>query len=218
MEYLGHIISVGNVRANPSKIAAMLAWPEPSTAKQLHGFLGLTGNYRKFVKNYAVIDSPLTDLLRKDCFLWSAAASTTFHALKKAIVSTSVLRLPDFSKSFVIDTDASDVGLGAVLLQDNRSIAYHSCKLGARSKSASTYIKELHAISEATGKWRQYLIGQRFIIRTDHHSLKDLLCQQLHTPEHHRYIRKLLGYDFVIEYKLGSHNVVADALSRATDA
>lgn len=89
--------------------------------------------------------------------------------------------------------------------------------MGSRLKSASTYIKELHAVCEAIGKWRQYLIGRRFIIRTDHRSLKDLLCKQLHTPDQHHYIRKLLGYDFVIEYKPGSHNIVADALSRAPD-
>ncbi|XP_057775458.1 uncharacterized protein LOC130994433 [Salvia miltiorrhiza] len=122
--YLGHIVSAGELRVDPTKIQAMLDWPQPKTAKQLRGFLGLTGYYRKFIQHYASIAAPLTDLLRKDGFHWSTQASSSFTTLQQAMISAPVLRLPNFSKPFTIDTDASDLGLGAVLLQDNLPIAY----------------------------------------------------------------------------------------------
>ncbi|XP_042045728.1 uncharacterized protein LOC121792000 [Salvia splendens] len=214
VEYLGHIITDGQLKADSCKIDAMVAWPIPSTIKQLKGFLGLTGYYRRFIANYALIAAPLTDLLKKDSFVWSPAAEQSFCELKTAMTSAPVLRLPDFSRQFCVETDACDFGVGAVLLQDNHPLAFFSKKLGPRRRVASTYHKELYAIVEAVQKWRQYLLGREFIIRTDQKSLKELLQQVVQTPDQHLYVRKLMGYKFVIEYKKGSNNKVADALSR----
>ncbi|KAL9450635.1 hypothetical protein AB3S75_012375 [Citrus x aurantiifolia] len=192
----------------------MVEWPLPQTVKQLRGFLGLTGYYRRFIRGYASITAPLTDLLCKEAFHWSPAASDAFMTLKNAMVAAPVLHLPDFELEFVIETDASNIGIGAVLMQRGHPISYFSQKLGPRLRVASTYIKELHAIVAAVQKWRQYLLGRFFIIRTDHKSIKELFHQVIQTPEQQAYVRKLLGFHFRIEYKPGSSNKVADALSR----
>lgn len=134
VDYLGHFIENGQLRADPSKIEAMISWPTPSTVKQLRGFLGLTGYYRRFIAGYASIAAPLTELLKKDAFEWSSAAEAGFANLKSAMTSAPVLRLPDFSKTFYVETDASDFGVGAVLLQDNHPVAYFSKKLGPRRR------------------------------------------------------------------------------------
>lgn len=102
--------------------------------EQLRGFLGLNGYYRKFVKDYASISAPLTNLLHKDKFEWSDSATVAFNEIKQAMISTPILRLPDFAKSFTIETDASDINIGAVLLQDDLPLAYHSRKLGPNYK------------------------------------------------------------------------------------
>lgn len=214
VEYLGHLVSDGKLNADPAKIDAMTAWPVPKSVMQLRGFLGLTGYYRRFVANYAMIAAPLTYLLKKEAFTWSETAEAAFQALKHAMTTAPVLSLPDFDRQFIIETDASDVGIGAVLIQDKHPIAYFSKKLGPRRRVASTYHKELYAIVEAVQKWRQYLLGREFIIRCDQRSLKDLLQQVVQTPDQHFYVRKLMGYKFSIEYKKGSTNKAADALSR----
>ena len=181
----------------------MVAWPVPSTIKQLRGFLGLTGYYRRFIANYALIAAPLTGLLKKDSFVWSPAAEQSFVDIKTAMTSAPVLRLPDFSRQFCVETDACDFGVGAVLLQDNHPLSFFSKNLGPRRRVASTYHKELYAVVEAVQQWRQYLLGREFIIRTDQKSLKELLQQVVQTTDQHLYVRKLMGYKFVIEYKKG---------------
>ena len=115
---------------------------------------------------------PLTNLLCKDGFEWSSDATRAFEALKEAMVEAPVLRLPDFTKEFVVETDASKGGIGAVLMQDGHPISYFSRKLGPKLQASSTYIRELDAIVEAIHKWRQYLLGRCFVICTDHQSLK----------------------------------------------
>ncbi|XP_074351847.1 uncharacterized protein LOC141690994 [Apium graveolens] len=215
IEYLGHIVTASGVKADPQKLDSMVNWPKPSNIKQLRGFLGLT--YRRFIKGYASITAPLTDLLRKDSFNWSSLAEGAFTSLKQAMLKASVLCLPDFQLEFVIETDASNVGIGAVLMEADYPIAYFSKKLGPRLQVSSTYIKELHAIAEAVHKWRQYLLGHSFIIRTDRKSIRELLQQVIQTPEQQFYVQKLLGYDFKIEYNLSKVNSAVDVLSRQPD-
>ena len=216
IEYLGHVVSGQGVEPEPSKVQAMVQWPTPSSAKELRSFLGLTGFYRKFIKNYAMITAPLTSLCSKEPFEWPSEAQSAFDRLKTAMTSAPVLALPDFDEPFIIETDASDAGMGAVLMQKGHPLAFFSKQFGPRMVHASTYVRELHAIVAAVRKWRQYLLGHPFTIFTDHKSLRELMSQVIQTPEQHYYLSKLLGFDYTIQYKVGSSNAVADALSRTT--
>ncbi|XP_022007185.1 uncharacterized protein LOC110906345 [Helianthus annuus] len=216
--YLGHIISAQGVSVDPSKIDAILQWPTPSSVKDVRAFLGLTGYYRRFIRHYATIAGPLTDLLCKDAFTWNETTHSAFTTLKQLLGSTPVLRLPDFSKPFFIETDASGVGIGAILSQDKHPLAYYSKKLCPRMQQASTYHREMYAITQAISKWRQYLLGNKFTILTDQQSLKNLQHQVIQTPEQQKWLGKLLGFDFDILYRPGKLNTAADALSRMPDS
>ncbi|KAM0977284.1 hypothetical protein ACFX2C_020075 [Malus domestica] len=129
------------------------------------------------------------------------------------MVSPQVLALPDFSKEFTIESDASNTGIGAVLHQGGKPIAFTSKALGPKAQAMSTYEREMLAIVHAIKKWQSYIQGRHFIIKTDHHNLKFFLQNRTHTPFQHKWISKLLGFDYEIQYKQGCDNIVADALS-----
>ena len=175
--------------------------------------MGLTGYYRKFVKNYGLIAHPLTQLLRKKQFQWSDEAQQAFETLKQAMSSTPVLILPNFKEPFVIETDASDVGIGAVLMQNNQPVAYMSKALAQHHKQLSIYEKEFLALIMAVEKWRQYLQHQEFLIRTDHKSLTYLAEQNLHSDMQRRAMNRLMGLQFKVVYRKGKENLAADAPS-----
>ncbi|GJY92684.1 ty3-gypsy retrotransposon protein [Tanacetum coccineum] len=195
LEYLGHIITGKGVKMDPKKVAAIMEWPVPTTQRQIRGFLGLAGYYRRFIKNFATVAAPLSRLLQKQGFQWGDTENKAFQDLKARLSEAPILGLPSFEDMFIVEADASDVGIGAVLMQNGKPLSYFSRKLGPRMRLVATYQKELFAIVEAVYKWRQYLLGRRFTIRTDHRSLKELMQQ----------------------YKTGTTNVVADALSCVYD-
>lgn len=215
VSYLGHIISANGVATDESKIETIKLWPRPTSLKELRGFLGITGYYRKFIRHYAVISQPLTALLRKGVlFIWTDATEVAFQTLKNALVTAPVLALPNFALQFSVETDACDVGVGTVLSQQGHPVAFVSRTLGPRNRGLSVYEKEYLAILLAVQQWRPYLQIGEFVIRTDHKSLTHLTEQRLHTEWQQKALTKLMGLQYKVVYRKGIHNGAADALSR----
>ncbi|XP_024011282.1 uncharacterized protein LOC112086545 [Eutrema salsugineum] len=131
--YLGHVISHDGVKVDQSKITAITDWPRPGSVRAVRGFLRLSGYYRKFIRDYGIIAAPLTRLLKKTGFSWDETAEESFVALKKSLSESPVLALPDFSKDFIIECDASDSGIGAVLQQANHPIAFFKSEVGRQT-------------------------------------------------------------------------------------
>lgn len=135
--------------------------------KNIEGFLSLSGYYRCFIQNYASLARTLTDLLKKDNFYWNSIVTNAFTKLKSVVTSAYVLILPDFTQSFTLETDASSFGIGVVLSQNKHPIAYFSKKMTPKMQAQSTYIRELYTLTESVVKFRHYLIGHKFVIKTD---------------------------------------------------
>jgi hypothetical protein len=158
ISYLGHIISSQGVATNPGKVATVASWHVPVSVKDLRSFLGLAGYYSKFVRHFGIISRPLTDLLRKHtCFVWTVEHTTAFEALKQGLISAPILSLPNFSKVFIVETDASDEGIGAVLMQEGHPLTFLSKSSSTKSKGMSTYEKEYLAILLAVEHWHPCL-------------------------------------------------------------
>ena len=153
VDYLGHKISKEGVQVDPSKIKAIMEWPKPGNISKLRDFLGLTGYYRRFVKNYTHKTAPLTNLLKKNSFQWNSEAEFFFKTLKCMMSSTPVLAKPNFTKPFVVECDTSIFILQAILMQEGHPIAFESRKLNKRESLKSTYDKEMLAIIHALTKW-----------------------------------------------------------------
>ena len=214
IDYLGHIISGEGVAVDPGKIRCIMEWPEPKNVKGVRGFLGLTGYYRKFIKDYGKIAKPLTEMTKKNNFIWGKDALEAFNHLKQIMTTAPVLVLPDFSILFEVECDAAGRGIGAVLMQQRQPIAFFSKALSEGNLTKSVYEKELMALVLAIQHWRHYLLGRPFVVYTDHKSLKHFLQQRLTSPDQQCWLAKLLGYQFEVKYKPGLENKAADALSR----
>jgi hypothetical protein len=214
VDYLGHIVSHEGVKVDPNKIKAMMDWLIPKTLKNLRGFLGLTGYYRKFVQHYGRIAAALTELTKKDAFSWTSEETKDFEQLKEVTCKDHVLTTPYFTKTFIVECDALGNGIGVVLMQEGRPLAFEIRPLKVKDLHKPIYEKEMMEIPHSLKKWHPYLIGRHFKVKTYHYSLKYFLEQRLSLEEQQKWVTKILGYDIEIVYKKAKKNVVADALSR----
>ncbi|GBG75808.1 hypothetical protein CBR_g21053 [Chara braunii] len=182
----------------------------------------MTDYYRTFVKNCSVVAAPLTDLTHLDTpWEWTDECEAAFRHLKHALTHYEVLKLPDPDKPFIVTTDASQYGIGAVLAQQEglklRPVEYMSKKMPSQKLAKSTYEKELYAVFKALTHWRHYLLGRFFILRTDHQTLRWMRTQPVLSDTLKRWIEVIEQYDFDPQYSKGEYNKVADALSRRPD-
>lgn len=221
LECLGHIVGEEMVQPHPDKVRAVQEANRPVTKKQLRSFLGLVNFYGKFIPNCAHISLPLTDLTRKfspNKIQWTESQEISFQNLKKALTSSPILKLPNLSKVFILQTDASDRGLGAVLLQEDsdqkQPISYISRKLNKAEENYSTIERECLAIVWAIQKFHKYLYGREFILETDHQPLLYLNSSKLLNSRLMRWSLALQPYRFRIVSIRGRENVGADFLSR----
>ena len=179
VHFLGHVFSGEGVSVDPAKVEAVLQWESPRSVSEIRSFLGLAGYYRRFVRDFSQVAAPLTRLTRKGVsFVWSEQCEQSFIELKRLLTSAPVLALPSGEEGFDVCTDASGVGLGAVLMQQGRVVAYASRQLKPHEESYPTHDLELAAVVFALRIWRLYLYGVSFVVRTDHQSLRYLFSQR----------------------------------------
>jgi len=217
--YLGHVISKDGVKPDPKKLEAVRQFPRPKTPKNIKQFLGLAGYYRRFIPSFSKLVKPLTNLLKNDTrFEWTSAQEESFEILKQKLCEEPVLQYPDFSKPFILTTDASGIAVGGILSQGeinkDRPIAYASRTLTDNEIKYDTYEKEALAIIYCVKHFRPYLYGRKFTLVTDH---KPLLWFKNAQDANMRILRwrlKLAEYEYDVVYKAGKTNVNADALSR----
>ncbi|XP_072076494.1 uncharacterized protein [Arachis hypogaea] len=213
--FLGFVVSASGIEVDEEKVKAIREWPTPKNASEVRSFHGLAGFYRRFVKNFSTIAAPLTEVIKKDVgFKWEREQDIAFHTLKDCLCSAPILVLPNFDKTFEIECDASGIGIGAVLMQEKRAIAFFSEKLNLAQRKYSTYDKELYALVRALEVWQHYLLPKEFVIHTDHESLKHLKGQGKLAKRHAKWVEFIETFPYVIAFKQGKDNVVADALSR----
>ena len=212
--FLGYVVTGDGILPDESKVRAIVDWPAPTTLTELRSFLGLAGFYRRFVKRYSEIAAPLTDLLKLNQFGWNDTAQAAFDEMKVKLTQAPLLVLPDFDKVFEVDCDASKTGIGAVLSQDGRPVAFYSEKLGGAKLLYSVYDLELYVIVRSLHHWRHYLIQREFMLYSDHQALKFLQGQHKLSSRHAKWVSTLQEYTFSIKHKSGTLNKVADALSR----
>ena len=215
VQFLGHVIGKEGIMVDPAKIEAVANWERPRTPTEVRSFLGLAGYYRRFVQDFSKIATPLTRLTRKtEKFEWTTKCEESFQELKRRLITAPVLTLPDASGEFVIYSDASHKGLGCVLMQHGKVIAYASRQLKEYELRYPTHDLELAAIVFALKIWRHYLYGEKCEIYTDHKSLKYIFTQKELNMRQRRWLELIKDYDCTINYHPGKANVVADALSR----
>ena len=222
VSYLGHLVGSGQVKPQKTKIEAIESWPKPETKTDVKSFLGVTGYNRKFIPNYADTAAPLSDLTRKkgsNKVVWTPQCNRSFQLLKEALCDNSVLAMPDFSEEFILQTDASDRGLGAVLSQmgndgKDHPVVFLSRKLKPHEENYATIEKECLAIKWAIESLQYYLLGREFKVVTDHQPLKWLNEAKEKNKRLTRWSLDLQPFCFHVEHRKGRSNGNADGLSR----
>ncbi|GJS99796.1 putative reverse transcriptase domain-containing protein, partial [Tanacetum coccineum] len=215
VHFLGHVINGNGIHVDPSKIEAVKNWKAPRTPTEVRSFLGLAGYYRRFIDNFSKIANSLTILTQKSkIFEWGEERELAFQTLKDKLCNEPVLALPDGPKDFMVYCDASEIGLGCVLMKRGKVIAYAYRQLKIHEENFTTHDLELGAVVFALKIWRYYLYGTKSVIYTDHKSLQHIFSQKELNMRQRHWIKLFSDYDCEIRYHNGKANVVADALSR----
>ncbi|KAL1954574.1 hypothetical protein VTO42DRAFT_1050 [Malbranchea cinnamomea] len=233
VEFVGHIVGGGEVRPVPAKVDVIKEWPVPKNVRKLHQFLGLTSYYRRYVRGFAKIAAPLSELLKEPDaelrskkrrpIVWNAACQLAFQTLKDALTSEPVLIQPDPQAPFTMDSDASEWALGCSLMQNDsegrlRPVAFEGQKLRGAELNYPTHEKELLAIKFGLEKFHNYVDnGQPITVITDHESLQYLQTTKRPSKRLARWVQSFQQYDLIIKYRKGDDNVVPDAISRRPD-
>jgi hypothetical protein len=213
IKFLGHTISQDGVSVDLEKVQEVMDWKPPTTIRQIQSFLGLVGYYRRFILDFSRIAKPMTELLKKGLeYEWSQKCEDAFHALRQHLTTAPMLAQPDNTKPFEVYCDASGTGLGCVLMQDNRVIAYASRALRPHEQNYPTHDLELAAVVHALKIWRHYLMGAHCNIYTDLKSLKYIFTQVDLNMRQRRWLELIKDYDLEVHPRKA--NVVANALSR----
>ncbi|XP_010468824.1 PREDICTED: uncharacterized protein LOC104748953 [Camelina sativa] len=212
--FLGYVISSSGLKVDPSKVSAIKSWPSPKTVTDVRSFHGLASFYRHFIQHFSGIMAPITNCMRSSQFIWTDEAEVVFREIKMKCSSAPVLVLPNFSLAFELHCDASKTGIGAVLSQLGKHVAFFSEKIAGSRGRYSTYDIELYDVVQAIKHWRHYLFHKEFVLFTDHDALKHMGAQDKVSSRHASWFAYLQQFTFVIKHKAGSLNKVADALSR----
>lgn len=219
VQFLGHVVNKQGIHVDPAKIEAVKNWAVPKTPTEIRSFLGLAGYYRRFIENFSKIAKPLTALTQKNkSYEWGSDQEEAFETLKQKLCNAPILALPEGNDDFVVYCDASNQGLGCVLMQRGKVIAYASRQLRVHEVNYTTHDLELGAVVFALKIWRHYLYGTQCVIFTDHKSLQHVFNQKDLNMRQRRWIELISDYDCEIRYHPGKANVVADALSRKVHA
>ncbi|GKC18811.1 reverse transcriptase domain-containing protein, partial [Tanacetum coccineum] len=215
VQFLRHVINGNGIHVDPNKIEAIKNWKARRTPIEVCLFLGLAGYYRRFIENFSKIAKSLTILTQKcKTFDWGEEHELAFQTLKDKLCNAPVLALPNGPEDFVVYCDVSEIGLGCVLMQRGKVIAYVSKQLKIHEKNYTTHDLELGVVVFALKIWRHYLYGTKSVIYTDHKSLQHIFSQKELNMRQRRWIELFSDYDYEIRYHPGKANVVADALSR----
>ena len=221
MEFLGHVVSDQGISTDPEKVKSVQDWPTPQNATDVMRFLGLANFYRRFVKDFSKIAAPLTSLTGNVPFVWSPAAETSFQSLKTALTTAPILCLPDSSKPFILECDASKFAIGQVLCQgegrDRRVVAFESRKMIPAEVNYPVHDQELLSVVHGLKKWRHYLHGGRVRVITDNWATKFLLTKPELNKRQAGWLDFIQEFNLEIIYRPGKDNTVADALSRRPD-
>ncbi|GJR17846.1 putative reverse transcriptase domain-containing protein [Tanacetum coccineum] len=215
VHFLGHVVNHDSIHMDPSKIEAVKSWKATTTPSEVRSFLGLAGYYKRFIENFSKIAKPFTSLTQKNQkYEWGEKQEETFQTLKGNLCNAPILSLPDGLEDFVVYYDASNQGLGCVLMQRDKVIAYASKQLKSHEKNYTTHDLELCAVVFALKIWRHYLYGTKSVIYTDHKSLQHIFDQKELNMRQRRWLEVFSDYECEIKYHPGKANVVADALTQ----
>ncbi|XP_070007039.1 uncharacterized mitochondrial protein AtMg00860-like [Nicotiana sylvestris] len=188
VHFLGHVISNGELRMDEAKVHAIQEWEAPIKVTELRSFLGLVNYYRQFISGYLAKAAPLTELLKRNKpWVWMEHCQKAFECLKAAVTNEPVLALPNFAKTFDVHTDALDFAIWGVLMQDKHLIAFESCKLNETERRYTVQENEMTAIVHCLHTWRHYLLGLRFVVKTDNVATSYFQTQKKITPKQARW-------------------------------